>query len=79
MTAHECALGGEDTVSGLAGADVICLGDGDDFADGGGGGDVLFGEGGNDRLVVPDTAGFLAGDEGFDTCRGGTPRSCELS
>jgi Ca2+-binding RTX toxin-like protein len=43
--------GGNDTLTGGAGADTILGGDGDDVLDGGRGADLIFGDGGNDTLT----------------------------
>jgi len=58
------------TISGLAGKDVIRAGDGDDLVDGGDGMDQLYGEGGNDHLAGGTGDDTLEGGDGMDVLMG---------
>ena len=60
--AKALALGGKDTLKGLAGADGLCGGKGKDKLKGGPGKDKLLGQAGKDTLL---------GGKGRDVCKGG--------
>jgi Ca2+-binding RTX toxin-like protein len=51
---------------GDAGADVVSLGEGDDFANGGAGRDVIFAGAGNDQVIAGADADIVYGDAGAD-------------
>ncbi|TPG37697.1 hypothetical protein EAH89_29970 [Roseomonas nepalensis] len=57
---------GDDTISGLGGADTLYGGAGRDVIDGGADGDLLYGEAGDDTLLGGDGDDYLSGSAGDD-------------
>jgi Ca2+-binding RTX toxin-like protein len=69
---QDSAVGGNDTLSGLAGSDVFYGGGGDDSVSAGGGNDYAYGGQGNDLLDGNDGDDRLYGGAGNDTLSGHT-------
>jgi Ca2+-binding RTX toxin-like protein len=65
------AKGGQDTVNGNGGDDIISGGDGADTLNGGDGNDRLFGGNGGDVINGDNGNDTIYGGDGDDACRGG--------